>query len=166
MKEVLLRENIENLGLRGEIVNVADGYARNYLLPKNLVLPVTKSHQRQIERERAAAEAITAEERQAADAVAVRSSALECVVARKVGEKETLYGSVTTSDLAAFLASQQIEIDKRKIKLSEPLKELGQSTVSVKLHRDVTAQLKVRIIKEEAAGVAASEADVAEETNT
>ena len=148
MKEVLLRETIEHLGHRGEVVKVADGYARNYLLPRNLALPVTKSNQRQVERERAAAAALEAEERGAAEALASRIEAVHCVMARRVGETETLYGSVTSSDLAEYLSSQQIEIDKRKIVLVDPIKMLGEAVVPIKLHRSVTAQLKVSVIRE------------------
>ena len=148
MKEVLLRETIEHLGQRGEVVKVADGYARNYLLPRNLALPVTKSNQRQVERERAAAAAREAEERVVAQALASRIEAVHCVMARRVGETETLYGSVTPSDLAEYLSSQQIEIDRRKIVLGDPIKMLGESMVPIKLHRSVTAQLKVSVIRE------------------
>jgi len=148
VKEVLLKENVENLGYRGDVVKVADGYARNYLLPRNLALPVTPSNQRQVERERAKAAAFAAEERQGAEALATRIGALTCVVARKVGATDTLFGSVTSADLAEFLVSQQIEIDKRKIQLGEPLKQLGESTVPIKLHRDVVAHLKVSVVKE------------------
>ena len=148
MKEVLLRQTIEHLGYRGEVVKVADGYARNYLLPRNLALPVTTSNQRQVARERAAAEAHEASERATAQALAARIEAVHCVIARRVGETETLYGSVTSADLAEYLNAQQIEIDKRKIVLDDPLKVLGESTVPVKLHRSVTAQLKVSVIRE------------------
>ena len=148
MKEVLLRETIEHLGHRGEVVKVADGYARNYLLPRNLALPVTKSNQRQVERERVAAAALEAEERVVAQALASRIEAVHCVMTRRVGETETLYGSVTSSDLAEYLSAQQIEIDRRKIVLGDPIKVLGESMVPIKLHRSVTAQLRVSVIKE------------------
>jgi len=152
VKEVLLRETIEHLGNRGDVVKVANGYARNYLLPRNLALPVTKSNQRQVARERAAAEVLEAEERTAAEAIATRIAAVHCVVARRVGETETLYGSVTSSDLAEYLSSKQIEIDRRKIMLGDPLKVLGESLVPIKLHRSVTAQLKVSVIREATEG--------------
>ena len=148
MKEVLLRETIEHLGHRGEVVKVADGYARNYLLPRNLALPVTKSNQRRVERERVAAAALEAEERVVAQALASRIEAVHCVMTRRVGETETLYGSVTSSDLAEYLSAQQIEIDRRKIVLGDPIKVLGESMVPIKLHRSVTAQLRVSVIKE------------------
>jgi len=149
VKEVLLKETIEHLGLRGEVVKVADGYARNYLLPRQLALPVTKSNQRQIELAQAAAAKLEAEDRKLAEALATRIASVDCVIARRVGETETLYGSVTAADLAEFLASRQIEVGKRKIQLRDPIKELGESQVPIKLHRDVTAQLAVRVVKEE-----------------
>ena len=148
MKEVLLKESVENLGRRGEVVTVADGYARNYLLPRKLALPVTKSNQRQVEFAQAAAAAIEAEEQKAAEVVATRIGALECVIARRVGETDTLYGSVTSADIAEYMATQKVEIDRRKIQLADPIKELGESTVAIKLHRNVTAQLTVRVIKD------------------
>lgn len=148
MKEILLRETIDHLGRRGEVVKVADGYARNYLLPRKLALPVTKSNQRQVERERAAVQVLEAEERRGAEAVAARIDVLQCVLERRVGETETLYGSVTSADLAEYLDEQQVSIDKRKITLGEPIKVLGEYVVPIKLHRTVTAQLKVNVVRE------------------
>ena len=137
--EIILRKTVDNLGRRGEIVTVANGYARNYLLPRQFALPVTDANRRQVEREREAAEVQEADERRAAE--------VECVIARRVGETDTLYGSVTSADLAEHLESQQLVIDKRKIQLEEPIKELGEFAVSVTLHRDVTAELKVKVVK-------------------
>ena len=152
MVELILRESVEHLGRRGEVVNVANGYARNYLLPRKLALPVTDANRRQVEREREVAEVCEAEERQAAEALASRVSALDCVIARRVGETETLYGSVTSADIAEYLASQELPIDKREIQLAEPIKELGEVTVPIKIHRDVTASLRVRVVPEEVEG--------------
>lgn len=160
--EVILKEHVEHLGRRGEIVKVANGYARNYLLPHKLALAVTDSNRRQIEAERKRAEALELEETQAAEALAARLSAAECVVARKVGETETLYGSVTAADIADVLAAQQFEIDKRKIQLSEPIKALGDFEVPIKLHRAVTATVKLKVVREEPAEPAASQAADAE----
>lgn len=148
MREILLRETIDHLGRRGEVVKVADGYARNYLLPRKLALPVTKSNQRQVERERAAVEVLEAAERRGAEAVAARIDVLQCVIERRVGETETLYGSVTSADLAEYLDEQQVSIDKRKITLGEPIKVLGEYVVPIELHRNVTAQLKVSVVRE------------------
>ena len=152
MKEVLLKDDVEHLGRRGDVVKVADGYARNYLLPRQLALPVTKSNQRQVELAQAAAAAREAEEQETAGALAQRVGALECVIAKRVGETETLYGSVTSADIAEWVAAQKVDIDRRKIQLAEPIKELGESTVAIKLHRNVTAHLKVRVVKDEREG--------------
>jgi large subunit ribosomal protein L9 len=144
--EVILREHVDHLGRRGEIVKVASGYARNYLLPRKLALAVTAENKRQIERERARAEAREAEERTEAEALAARLNALEVAIARRVGENETLYGSVTSSDIAEALAARGVTVDRRKIQLDEPLKTTGEHTVPIKVHRDVTAQVRIHII--------------------
>ena len=146
--EVILREHVDTLGRRGDVVKVAAGYARNYLLPRNLALPVTESSKRQIERERAAAEARDAQEKAGAEAVAARMTALDISIARRVGENQTMYGSVTSADVAQALATRGFEIDKRKIALAEPIKALGEHTVQVKVHRDVTADVKVKVVPE------------------
>ena len=147
--EVILREHVENLGRRGEIVKVAPGYARNYLLPRKLALAVTEANKKQIERERAAAEARDAEERGQAEAMAQRIAQLEIEIARRVGENETLYGSVTSADIAHALEAKGFEIEKRRIQLADPLKALGETTVPVKIPRDVTAQLRVKVVPEQ-----------------
>ncbi|HSL19950.1 MAG TPA: 50S ribosomal protein L9 [Vicinamibacterales bacterium] len=149
--EVILREHVDKLGRRGEVVKVAEGYARNYLLPRRLALPATEANRKHIERERAKFEAKEATERQAAEAVAERIAAVDISVSRRVGENDTLYGSVTAADITDALHQQGIEIDRRKVQLHEPLKQLGEFTVPVKIHRDVTAQVKVRVVKEETA---------------
>jgi large subunit ribosomal protein L9 len=146
--EVILREHVENLGRRGDIVKVAEGYARNYLLPRKLALAVTDSNKRQIERERKVAEAREAEEKTRAEAVASRLANVEIAIARRVGENDTLYGSVTAADVAQALEQQGFEIDKRRVQLAEPLKQLGDVTVPIKIHRDVTAQVKVAVTKD------------------
>ena len=144
--EVILREHVENLGRRGDVVKVADGYARNYLLPRKLALPVTGGHRKRIERERKVAEVREAEEKQAAEAIAARLAALELSFQRRVGENDTLYGSVTATDVAEALEAQGFPVDKRKVNLHEPLKQLGEFDVPVKIHREVTAHVKVRIV--------------------
>jgi large subunit ribosomal protein L9 len=146
--EVILREHVDNLGRRGEIVKVAAGYARNYLLPRKLALVVTTGNRNQIERERAKFDATEAEERKTAEAEAARMANLEIVIARKVGETEALYGSVTSSDIGEALAAKGFEIDRRKLNLPEPLKRLGEYDVAVKLHRDVTTTIKVKVVAE------------------
>ena len=143
--EVILREHVDHLGRRGDVVKVAAGYARNYLLPRKLALAVNEGNKRQIERERKNAEARELEEKSQAEAFAARlARSRTSRFARRVGENDTLYGSVTSGDIAPALAAKGFEIDQRKITLAEPLKALGEVTVPVKIHRDVTAQVKVR----------------------
>ena len=146
--EVILREHIDNLGRRGEIVKVADGYARNFLLPRKLALLVNAGNKKQIERERAKFDAKEAEEKGVADAAAQRIANVELEIRRKVGETEALYGSVTTSDIAEALAAKGIELDRRKVQLQEPIKKLGEYDVPIKLHRDVITKIKLRVIAE------------------
>ena len=147
--EVILREHVDNLGRRGDVVKVAPGYARNYLLPRKLALEVTAGNKKIIDRERKVAEAREAEEKQTAEALASRLAQAEISIARRVGETDQLYGSVTSADIAEALAARGLEIEKRKIHLDEPLKSIGEFTVPVKLHRDVTANLKVAVVKQE-----------------
>jgi large subunit ribosomal protein L9 len=144
--EVILREHVDNLGRRGDVVKVADGYARNYLLPRKLALLVTNENRKRIDRERKVADAREAEEKQAAEAVAVRLTALDLSFERRVGENDTLYGSVTAADVAEALGAQGFPIDKRKITLHDPLKQLGEFEVPVRIHREVTAHVKVRVV--------------------
>jgi large subunit ribosomal protein L9 len=146
--EVILREHVDTLGRRGDVVKVAAGYARNYLLPRKLALPVTEASKRQIEREREKAEARDAEERAAAEALGQRVSAIDISIARRVGENNTMYGSVTSADIAEALKAKGFEVEKRKITLPEAIKSLGEHTVAVKVHRDVTADVKVKVVAE------------------
>ena len=146
--EVILREHVEHLGDRGDVVKVAEGYARNYLLPRKLALVATEGNKKQIERERAKFDAKEAEERKVAEAIAARMSNVEVEIARKVGETEALYGSVTASDIADALMAKGIEIDRRKLQLVEPIKRLGEFDVAIKLHREVVAQIKVKVVAE------------------
>jgi large subunit ribosomal protein L9 len=146
--EVILREHVDNLGRRGDVVKVAEGYARNYLLPRKLALAVTEANKRQIERERKIADAREAEEKSQAEAFAQRLSQIELQIGRRVGENDTLYGSVTSADIAHALQGKGFEVEKRKIQLHEPLKALGETTVPVKIHRDVTAHVRVKVIAE------------------
>jgi large subunit ribosomal protein L9 len=146
--EVILREHVDNLGRRGEIVKVADGYARNYLLPRKLALLATDGNKKQIERERVVFEAKEAEERKVAEAIAERMGSVEIQIARKVGETEALYGSVTTADIAEALAAKGFEVDRRKVQLHEPIKKLGDFEVPLKLHREVIATIKLKVVPE------------------
>jgi len=146
--EVILREHVDNLGRRGDLVKVADGYARNYLLPRKLALLPTDGNRKQIERERAKFEIKELEEQKAAQAVAERIAAIEIEIARRVGETEVLFGSVTSADIAEALAAKGFELDRRKLQLADPIKRTGEYQVPVKLHRDVTVNLKVRVVAE------------------
>jgi large subunit ribosomal protein L9 len=146
--EVILRDHVDNVGKRGDVVKVADGYARNYLLPRKLALIATPGNMKQIERERVKLDAKEAEEKAGAEAIAARMSTIQVVISRRVGETEVLYGSVTSADIAEELARQGFETDKRKIALREPLKKLGEVTVPVKLHREVIVQLPVKVVAE------------------
>ena len=152
--EVILREHVDNLGKRGEIVKVADGYARNYLLPRKLALLATDGNRKQIEREREKFEAKESEERKAAEALSARMGSLEIQIPRRVGENEVLFGSVTTADIAAALDAKGFEVDRRKLQLSEPIKKLGEFDVPLKLHRDVSTTVKVKVVAEGAADTA------------
>jgi large subunit ribosomal protein L9 len=146
--EVILREHVDNLGKRGEIVKVADGFARNYLLPRKLALPATEGNRKHVERERKIMEGREAEEKSAANALASRLGAVEISIARRVGDTEQLYGSVTAGDIVEFLKSKGFEVDRRKLILPEPLKSIGEFDVPLKLHREVTVPLKVKVVKE------------------
>ena len=146
--EVILRDHVEKLGKRGEIVKVSDGYARNYLLPRKLALPATEGNRKHVERERKIMETREAEEKSQADAIASRLATVDITIARRVGETEQLYGSVTATDIAEFLKTKGFEIDRRKLILPEPIKTIGEHDVPLKLHREVTAPLKVKVVKE------------------
>jgi large subunit ribosomal protein L9 len=146
--EVILREHVDNLGRRGEIVKVAAGYARNYLLPRKLALPVTEGNKRHVERERRIMETRESEEKGQAEAMASRLSAIDISIARRVGETDQLYGSVTAVDIADYLKGKGFEIDRRKLILPEPIKSIGEHNVPLKLHREVTVPLVVKVVKE------------------
>ena len=146
--EVILREHVDNLGRRGGIVKVAAGYARNYLLPRKLALPVTEGNKRHVERERKIMETRESEEKGQAEALASRLSLIEISIARRVGETDQLYGSVTAADIADHLKGKGFEIDRRKLILPEPIKAIGDHKVPLKLHREVTVPLVVKVVKE------------------
>ena len=146
--EVILREHVDNLGKRGEIVKVADGFARNYLLPRKLALPATDGNRKHVERERKIMETREAQEKAGAEAIATRLATVDIAITRRVGDTEQLYGSVTGADIAEFLKTKGFEIDRRKLILPEPIKTIGEHDVPLKLHRDVTAPLKVKVVKE------------------
>jgi large subunit ribosomal protein L9 len=146
--QVLLREDIDNLGARGEIVRVKAGYARNYLLPRKLAVEATTNNVRQIEGEKAALAKREAKERGTAELQASQLQKLTMKFERKVGEAGVLYGSVTSIDIAHELKEQGYEIDRRKIVLREPIKRFGSYTVPVRLHRNVTVELPIQVLGE------------------
>jgi large subunit ribosomal protein L9 len=146
--EVILREHVEHLGDRGEVVKVADGYARNYLLPRKLALLATEGNKKQIQREKVKFDVKEAEEKKVAEAMAERLGSVEIAIARRVGETEALYGSVTSGDIAEALAAKGFELDRRKLQLADPIKRLGEFEIPVKLHREVTAKVKLKVVAE------------------
>lgn len=146
--KVLLREDVDDLGARGEIVRVRAGYARNYLLPRNLAVEATAGNVKGIEAERAALLKKEAKERSTAEAQSQQMGSLVLEFKRKAGEQGALYGSVTSMDVAEALKDKGYEIDRHRIHLREPLKRLGEFTVPVRLHREVTIDLKVKVSAE------------------
>jgi len=143
--KVLLREDVDDLGARGEIVRVRAGYARNYLLPRNLAVEATAGNVKGIDAERAALLKKEAKERATAEGQSQQMSSLVLVFKRKAGEQGALYGSVTSMDLAEALKEKGYEIDRHRIHLREPLKRLGDYSVPVRLHREVTIDLQVKV---------------------
>ena len=173
--KVLLREDVDDLGARGEIVRVRAGYARNYLLPRNLAVEATAGNVKGIEAERAALLKKEAKERSTAEAQSQQMGSLVLEFKRKAGEHGALYGSVTSMDIAESLQERGYEIDRHRIHLREPLKRLGDFTVPVRLHREVTIDLQVKVLPEgevivghltpEQEAVLTKEAETAEEAN-
>ncbi len=147
--QIILQENIEKVGSRGEVVDVAAGYARNYLLPRKLALEASPGNLKRIEKIRQTLAKRTATEREQAQAQAELLNLVTLTLARKAGENDQLFGSVTAADLAEALAKQGFEVDKRRIQLAEPIKVVGESTVTAKLVHDVTATFKVIVVREE-----------------
>ena len=146
--EVILREHVDNLGKRGEIVKVADGYARNYLLPRKLAVEATEGNLKAIERIRASLAKRTATELDAAHQQAELLNIVALKFKRKTGENDQMFGSVTAADISDALAAQGFKIDKRQVQLAEPIRIIGESQVTIKVFRDVTAQIKVGVEKE------------------
>ena len=145
--QIILQEDVEKLGTRGEVVEVAAGYARNYLLPHKLALEANASNVKRLEKIRATLAKRTATEKDAAHQQAALLSQVAVKLTRKAGENDQLFGSVTSADLADALQKQGFEIDKRRIELDEPIKTLGDYTVSVRLHRDVSVEIPVHSLR-------------------
>jgi len=143
--KLILREDVENLGKGGELVDVKPGYGRNYLLPRGLAVPANPRNVRELEHQKAVAAAKAAKLKASAQAVAKRLADTPLTLRRKVGEQDKLYGSVTALDLAEALAARGLEIDRRHIELSEPIKTIGAFEVPVKLHSEVVGKVKVTV---------------------
>jgi len=146
--EVILKEDVNKLGSRGDVVKVAEGYGRNFLLPRKLAIEATSGNKKVIEQMKAAAVRRSAKEKAQAEELSKQFDGLSVAFQRKAGEQDQLFGSVTSGDVAEALEKKGFNVDRRKIQLHEPLKSLGEFTVPVKLHKDVTTHLKVVIEKE------------------
>ncbi len=145
---VVLRQDVDHLGERGQVVNVSPGFARNFLVPKGLALEATPGNLRSIELQKKVWGAREAKEADQARGFAAKLAAVEITVSKKVGENETLYGSVTSPEIADLLAAKGFEVDRRKILLAEPIKTLGDHKVGIRIHRQVTAEVLVRVVPE------------------
>jgi len=147
--EIILREDVEKLGNRGDVVKVAAGYARNFLLPKKIAVPATDANKKIVEQEKQAH--LRREARLAGEAqeLAKLLSTVTLTIPRKAGENDQLFGSVTAADIADALAAQKFTVERRRISLDEPIRTLGEHKVQLKLHREVTAEITVNVTKEE-----------------
>ena len=146
--ELILREDVAHLGRRGDVVQVKSGYARNYLLPQKLAVPLTEGNRKAVEQQKAAALRHEVSEKSEAEQLAAMLASLTLTITRKAGETGALFGSVTSLDVGEALQQQGYEIDRRKILLEEPLKQLGEYQVPLRLHREVTASITVQVVAE------------------
>ena len=144
--KVILIDDIRGLGSRGDVVNVKDGYARNYLLPKNLAREATAGNMKSVEQERKKWALLAAKEKEQAEKAAGAVKGTKIVVQKRVGESGQLFGSVTANEIADALTEKGFEVDKRRIELGHPIKTLGMHDVEVRLHKDVTAQIQVEVV--------------------
>jgi large subunit ribosomal protein L9 len=147
--DVILREDIDKLGNRGEIVKVAPGFARNFLLPKRLAVAATDANRKIVEQERQAHLRKETKVKTEAEDLSKLMTGVSVTIAQKAGDQDQLFGSVTAKDVADALAAKNFTIDRRKIQLDEPIKQLGEFKVPVKLHKDVTAEITVLVVKDE-----------------
>jgi large subunit ribosomal protein L9 len=147
--QIILQEDVEKLGTRGQVVEVAEGYARNFLLPRKLAMPASAGNLKRLEKIRTTLAKLTATERDAAQKIADELNGVVIHLVRKAGENDHMFGSVTSADLAQELASHGHSVDKRKIQLAEPIRTLGEYQVPVKLYSEVTAEFKVVVTREE-----------------
>ena len=146
--KVILREDVKSLGHMGEVVNVSDGYARNYLIPKNLAVEASTTNIKEFEHQKKIIREKAAKIRDISKTTADRLAALKLTIKAKVGEEEKLFGSVTSMDIAQALAAEGFDIDKKKIHIDEPIKRTGEYTVNIKLHSDVAATVNVHVVPE------------------
>ena len=156
--EVILKEDVANLGHRGDVVKVAEGYGRNFLLPRKLALQATLANKAVVEQMKTAAARRSASEKALAEALVTKLEPVMLSFTRKTGEAGQLFGSVTSADIAAGLAAQGFEVDRRKIQLVEPIKAVGETSVAIKLHREVTAHVKVTVAADSVVETEAAEA--------
>ena len=147
--EVILRADVEKVGSRGQVVKVASGYARNYLLPKHLAVAASESNKKIVEQERQAHVRREAKDKSGAEDLAGLMAGISVTIAHKAGEQDQLFGSVTSKDIAEALEKRNFTIDRKKIHLDEPIRQLGEFKVPVKLHRDVTIEIGVQVVREE-----------------
>jgi large subunit ribosomal protein L9 len=147
--EVILRADVEKVGSRGQVVKVASGYARNYLLPKHLAVAASESNKKIVEQERQAHVRREAKDKSGAEDLAKLMTGISVTIAHKAGEQDQLFGSVTAKDIAEALEKRNYTIDRKKIHLDEPIRQLGEFKVPVKLHRDVTIEVGVQVVREE-----------------
>ncbi|MBS1959376.1 MAG: 50S ribosomal protein L9 [Bdellovibrionales bacterium] len=145
---VILKENVENLGRIGDVVKVSDGYARNFLIPKKMVVPASEDNVAQVEHQKKMLDKKRSAEKLSAEELSKKISAFTCNISRKVGEKDKLFGSVTTQDITDALKAGGIEVEKRSVHMKEPIKALGVHNVEIKLLPEVVASLKVWVVKE------------------
>ena len=146
--QIILQEDIEKLGHRGDVVTVKPGYARNFLLPRKLAIEATSGNMKALERIRTSLAKKTATELEAAQKQAALHNGVSLKFTRKTGENDQMFGSVTSADIAEALEAQGFKVDKRQVQLAEPIKIIGENTVTIKVFRDVTAQIKVSVEKE------------------
>jgi large subunit ribosomal protein L9 len=147
--EVILREDVDKLGSRGQVVKVADGYARNFLLPKRLAVAATDANKKIVEQERHAHLRRQAKDKADAEDLGKLMTGVTVTIAHKAGDQDQLFGSVTAKDIAEALERQKYTVDRRKIHLDEPIRQLGEFKVPVRLHKDVTIEITVQVVREE-----------------
>jgi large subunit ribosomal protein L9 len=148
--KIVLREDVDKLGERGQVVNVAAGYARNFLFPKALAFEATAGNMRQIELRKKVWVVREAQDAEEATKLAARIAEIKLVIAKKVGEHDALYGSVTSQEIADLLKAKGVEVDRRKIQMHDPIRSLGTFEVAIKIHRQVGARVSVQVVPESA----------------